>query len=210
MHFKCSQRENAFVFEVKETQALKCPLMKSNHPSVEQMTRQTPFRCHPAATLWACPMNQTPEPLCPHRVTFWCPTRLFLVCPCLNVCVCARCIRASVFIPIKNVVIRMQFRAIDRLDLLCAVCLPNATLTMWHIQVMFLGETPSRDPGTLRQWTVFLRKMLPLMTWLQCWWWWASLITVKLAGVVLNPLDNLALLNLNVDDSDYKMCLFPG
>ena len=76
-----SQREMfAFVFEVKKTQALRCPPMSLNHPLVEQMTRRTPFRCPQAATLSACLMNQTPEPPCPPRVTFWCPTLLFPVC----------------------------------------------------------------------------------------------------------------------------------
>lgn len=44
------------------------------------------------------------------------------------------------------------------------LCVLNTFLAMWPIQVMFLGERPSRARGMSRHWTVYLRKTLPLLT----------------------------------------------
>lgn len=65
---------------MKRTQALRCPRMSLSHLLSVLMIRRMPFRCHPAATPWACPTSPMPEHHCPPRVTFWCLTPPFLVC----------------------------------------------------------------------------------------------------------------------------------
>ena len=166
-HLKWHHREMfVYVLEVKKTQALRCPPMTLNHPLVEQMTRWTPFQCPPAVTL----------PACPPRVTFWCPTLLFLVCLVNN-----------------NTVFQMQVTDIDRLDLLCVSVFLMPQCDKYRLRflerhsVRFLVRRDSRPHS-----------------WGKCCYRWLGhnvndgellllLHTepVQLSGAILNPLEHL-------------------
>ena len=160
--------------EVKETQALRCPRTRLNHPSVEQMIRRTPFPRHPAATLWARPTSWTPEPRSRPRATFWCPTPLSLVC--------LWCIHTSVLILTDNSVFQT-------LNVLYVFVIP---LCLCECRLCFLERHPVR--------LLVRRDTRPHSWWERCHGWLGHDVDdgeLALAVALLSALRHSELLNSN-------------